>query len=594
MAKLRYEALGPLVSGGGSRALLGLEISDEERARPVVLVPVPDEAERDPSLLERIRKETLHASSIEHPNILRVHAFTSIGERHARVVELADGESLRRVIDVARRLPPRFAAKVVADAAMGVHYGHLAGNDDGTPYVHGDLRPETLMLTFTGSIKVTGYGALCFAPKEAAEARALGRRQHIAPEQVIGGREAYTPQTDVYLLGIILYECLTGETPFASAPNLDQAVLTEPLPQLSASASPHLGPVLTRATAKKAAERFASPIALREALEAAAGGLPTNEEFARFLKEFFPESEALRAARNREIDAGIAGFARKQWEKPPAAPQTPPAAVTQPVAPAATPKPRSDRPAKAAAAPKARPMPRFTTGEMPVPSTARAKKPVAIALAVTAGLLLLIAVGVGSRTDEHSSAIPTRAELIRQQEETTPEQLDSGSEPPAITVAAAEPDASVATELAAPMPPPQGVAPAGAATLELVVEPAVDLIIDDQPVGRSPFRGPLAPGRHTVKLKNESKGISTSRVITVSESGITREEIYLAKGFVNLSAPDGAIVFVDGKKVGRAPIGEHEVYEGSHKILVTIGKAKWQESFFLKAGERMNFNVELE
>src|SRR5690606_40989819 len=65
---------------------------------------------------------------------------------------------------------------VVADAAMGIHYAHLAGNDDGTPLVHGDIRPETLMVSFGGVCQVTGYGALGVAPKESrSEERRVGK-----------------------------------------------------------------------------------------------------------------------------------------------------------------------------------------------------------------------------------------------------------------------------------------------------------------------------------------------------------------------------------------------------------------------------------
>ncbi|MHB8874299.1 MAG: protein kinase domain-containing protein [Myxococcaceae bacterium] len=210
MRKLRYQALGPLLAGEGSRAFLGLEISNESKARPVVLVWVPDEANKNPVLLGRIQRETEHAATLDHPNIVRVIGFVTLDEGHARVVEFADGESVRRILEVTHFLPPRFAAKIAADAAMGVHYAHVAGNDDGAPLLHGDLRPETLIVTFAGGCKASGYGALKVAPDDRGGKRVLGRRLHSAPEQVIGGREAMVPQTDVYLLGLTLYECLTG------------------------------------------------------------------------------------------------------------------------------------------------------------------------------------------------------------------------------------------------------------------------------------------------------------------------------------------------------------------------------------------------
>src|SRR5579871_4186601 len=163
---VRYQAIGPLLAGEGSRAFLGLEVFDDGRAYPVVLVWLPEGAERDKTLFEKIRRETEHAAKLDHPNIVHVHGFGVLDEGHARVVEFADGETLRKIIERAGKVPPLMAAKLIADAATGVHYAHVAGNDDGTPLVHGDLRPETMLISFSGVTKVTGYGALAFAPRE--------------------------------------------------------------------------------------------------------------------------------------------------------------------------------------------------------------------------------------------------------------------------------------------------------------------------------------------------------------------------------------------------------------------------------------------
>src|SRR4051812_13096578 len=96
---VRYQPLGPVLAGEGSRAFLGLEISAEGVARPVVLVWLPDEALGKPKLIEQIRRETEHAATLDHPNILRVRGFASVDEGHARVTEFADGESLRRLLE---------------------------------------------------------------------------------------------------------------------------------------------------------------------------------------------------------------------------------------------------------------------------------------------------------------------------------------------------------------------------------------------------------------------------------------------------------------------------------------------------------------
>src|SRR5688500_6305472 len=98
----RYQALGPLMAGEGSRAFLGLEIGIAGVARPVVLVWAPDDVQVD-----SLRRETEHAAVLDHPNIIRVHGLVTLDEGVARVVEFANGESLRRTLEKAGKLPPK-------------------------------------------------------------------------------------------------------------------------------------------------------------------------------------------------------------------------------------------------------------------------------------------------------------------------------------------------------------------------------------------------------------------------------------------------------------------------------------------------------
>ncbi len=570
----RYQPLGPVLAGEGSRAFLGLEISAEGVARPVVLVWVPDEAVGQPKLIDQIRRETEHAATLDHPNILKVRGFASIDEGHARITEFADGESLRRVLEAAKTLPARYAARVVADVATGVHFAHLAGNDDGSPLVHGDLRPETVIVSFRGVSQVTGYGALKVAPKELYGNRVTGRRSHCAPEQVIGGRESLLPQTDVYLLGLMLHECLAGTVAHAEEADFDHAVLTKPLPPLPEADVPAaLARVLEKATAKKAPDRYPTPLAFREALDEALGTLPSHEDFAAYLLEHFPESHDSRQARRRVIDAGIAEHARRQWAqaaearaKAPAPPPAPPPAA--PIQAFAKPKP----PPKPAPAPEPPPRP---SGEI---SRVRPARPSPWAIGV--GVLLVVSA---------LAMVLGRGDRKRV--------------PPALSVAEAEPPPPPPTPVAPPAPAPVAEAPKpveppaskprAPSALELVVEPSVEVTIAGQSYGRTPLSAPLAPGRYVVQLQDKAKGISTTRTVTVGEAGKTSEHVVIAKGYVTVSAPADAEVFVDGRSRGRAPLdGELAVYEGSHKLLVTMGKAKWQQAFSLRGGERMYFNVE--
>ena len=195
---------------------------------------------------------------------------------------------------------------------MGIHYAHLAGNDDGTPLVHGDLRPETVMVSFDGVCKVAGYGALSVAPRERNGRRVRNRRNYSAPEQIVGGRDALTPRTDVFLLGLLLHECLSGRMPFHDAPDADQAVLTRPLPPLPGDVPRALTEVITRATSKRANDRYESALDFRDAVvEAVDGVVPPSRVFADFLTQLFPPERDARATRHQMLEMGLSEVSRR-------------------------------------------------------------------------------------------------------------------------------------------------------------------------------------------------------------------------------------------------------------------------------------------
>ena len=609
MSSIRYQVLGPLQAGEASRAVLGLAITPDQKARPVVIVWVPESAEKDPTLLDKIRRETEHAAQLDHPHIVTVIGFATLPEGHARVVEFADGEPLRKILDVAKKLPLRIALRVILDACTGVHYAHVAGNDDGSALVHGDVRPETVLISFGGVTKVTGYGALAFAPREVPGQRVKGRRVHSAPEQVIGGRQAHTVQTDVYLLGLSFYECLTGVVPWADQGDFfDHAVLTLPLPPAPpGDVPPELEAIIQRACAKKAMDRFATPLELRDAIEAAAGSdVASADELAAYLDTLFPQSHDVRAARRHTIDAGIADFVRRQWadqdrretvqtmravQVPPvAAPPAPAAAPPQAPAPAVSAAPTTPAPA-----PTAKPKPQAAAWTEPDDDEPRRDdgSPLPWVLLLAAFIAVIAGWWAWKKANEPIPGIdkPTRP---------TPVVVIDAGAPPEVVAKA--PEAVDAGELAVvdagapaevvttPAPPP---APS---ELEVSLDsnPPVDVLLDGKLLGRTPWTGRFPPGRRVFTLQNKELLLSTARAITLTNEPVSQRYTF-EKGFVAVKAPEGAAIFIDGTRVGTAPIrGEIPVYEGSHRITVNIGQSKWSEPFNLYGGQRVSFNVEMQ
>ncbi len=621
MSSVQYQALGPLQAGEGSRAFLGLEVNADQQASPVVIIWVPESAENDKQLLNRIRHETEHAARLDHPNIVRVAGFAQLDEGFARIVEYADGESLRRILDAAKKLPLRIAVKIITDVCVGTHFAHIAGNDDGLPLVHGDLRPETMLVTFSGVTKVTGYGALAFAPRELGGKRVLGRRIHSAPEQIIGGRDSINVTTDVYLLGIALYECLTGAVPWAEQGDFfDHAVLTLPLPPPTPGDIPSaLWEVIERACSKKALERQPTPFALKEAIEAAVGAeVATPDEVARFMENMLPGAGEVRAARRQTIDAGIADFVRRHW----ATQKTPgPFRATQPAETA--PSPLSAVSRELTPAPQTLPgTPIFKVDTSPataVPamvvnesratvSTNAFRAPIhhdddddfhrgppaptglAQFFPYLAGAAVVLVIGAVVWAIQKGNEPLRPVAAVEAPKPTAP--------PPAPVPApvAPEPPPTVVEKTAAPVAPAVPAPPPVPTIVAVTIssEPSVDLSLDGEALGRTPWSGKLPPGRKVFRLTDKANNIATTRVLNVK--GATMSETFqVGKGSVGVRAPEGSIVFIDGNRAGAAPItGDIPVYEGNHKITVTFGKAKWSEPFSLGAKQRMDFNVEFD
>ncbi|MDP3501457.1 MAG: serine/threonine-protein kinase [Myxococcales bacterium] len=620
MRPVRYQVLGPLHAGEGSRAQLGLAVFEDGRADPCVVVPVPDAAEKDAALLEKIKRETEHAAQLDHPNIVTVFGFGALGKSFARMVEFADGESLRRILNISKTLTPRLAARIVIEACTGVHYAHLAGNDDGTALVHGDVRPETILISFAGVTKVTGYGALAFAPKEIGGQRVKGRRVHSSPEQIIGGRDAITIPSDVYLLGLTFYELLTGAVPWADqGDGFDQAVLAYPLPPATPGLIPEaLQTIIEKACQKKSAQRYPTPLAMREAIEAALPGdeIASTEELSKYLDSLFPGSGEIRAERKRTIDAGIAEYARQQWARrdtkqipivhlpanlQPAMPEQPP----PPPEWSGSFPPQKPPPPPPVSGPQ-KPLKPAPTLAPPEPIEIEEEEPKQEGSSTPWVIFLLVIVVAASGYFAWTKAnAPFQApEPDPRNEDPTPVrtvETDAGTAVPVdLVLADAGDDAdagAVIVDAGAPVIVVIDAGPPAPVELAVTIEsrPTLELTIDGNVVGKTPWTGRLPMGAHKLKLENKDLLISAGRTVTVQGTEPITQTYTFEKGTVGVSAPPGAVIFIDGKKQGVAPLANDlSIYEGYHRILVKVGQAQWTETFSLFAGQRVSFNVELE
>jgi serine/threonine-protein kinase len=622
-----FHLLGPIYLKESTNAFLGLEISSDHLVEPVVVVWFSGDP--NDGALEQIKQEAQAATLLKHPNILKLHGVYELNGRLARVVDYVDGEPLRRFLEVEKSLPVPFAARIICDAAEGIHYAHTVV---APPWVHGALRPETLMLSFSGLVRVSGYGARVFAPKKPLEPRFRGRRKHLAPEQIIGGESSASPQTDIYLLGLCLYECITGMLPFIAETNFDEAVLTRPLPPMPPETPSALETVITKACAKKAEERYASALEFRQAILSAVGVLPSHEELAASLNTWVPLSEKSRNHRQQLMDEGLNQILSQHPFKPKLNPEDliPPPVVTDylphaaiPLPPPAEPEEHlgylrppeepavspdamtlppfkvgpSDTMPPAAAAPifvsqKAtrRPPPPYEEEEEefePKSSTAAWSWAVGGFIAACAVFVIVyftvLAPPVPSKPAVPAKALPPVAALPppapppapAQPEETTPE-------PASKTAQKSKPAAA------------KGKAPAASAApaqVHIRSEMPLDISFKGKHIGKTPAQVSVPPGKATFLLSNKSAGIRTRRHMELKPGQTANLNVHLEKGVLNVNAPVGAQILVNGVLKGTAPMGDIELWEGDHRLLVKHNGATLSQSFSLAPGGYMNYDV---
>jgi serine/threonine protein kinase len=231
-----------------------------------VKVPHP-EMEADPVLLERFRREEEIGQEIHHPGVVK----TFDGEERSRrymVVEWVDGRLLRAILNQERKLPIDRAVALILLICDALDNLHKHG------VVHRDLKPENIMVCDGDRIKIIDFG---IALKEDARritqvglTPALGTPDYISPEQVKGQRG--DQRSDVYALGAILYEMLTGQPPFTGSNPLavmNERLLIDPAParELNPEISPALEEILFRALARDPRRRYATAAEMAWELE---------------------------------------------------------------------------------------------------------------------------------------------------------------------------------------------------------------------------------------------------------------------------------------------------------------------------------------
>ncbi|ORB84813.1 serine/threonine protein kinase [Mycobacterium kansasii] len=272
----RYELGDILGFGGMSEVHLARDL---RLHRDVAVKVLRADLARDPSFYLRFRREAQNAAALNHPAIVAVYdtgeAETSAGPLPYIVMEYVDGVTLRDIVHTEGPMPPKRAIEVIADACQALNFSHQNG------IIHRDVKPANIMISSTNAVKVMDFGiarAIADSGNSVTQTAAvIGTAQYLSPEQARG--DAVDARSDVYSLGCVLYEILTGEPPFTGDSPVAvayQHVREDPIPpsERHEGISADLDAVVLKALAKNPENRYQTAAEMRADLVRVHNGEP--------------------------------------------------------------------------------------------------------------------------------------------------------------------------------------------------------------------------------------------------------------------------------------------------------------------------------
>jgi WD40 repeat protein len=313
-----YEILGVLGRGGMGVVYLA---GQTKLKRLVALKMILAGANAGPQELERFRLEAEAIARLQHPNVVQIY---EVGEYEGKAyfsLEFVDGGSLRNTL-TGTPLPAREAARLVETLARAMHAAHQLG------VIHRDLKPANVLLTNGGVPKITDFGLAKQRGQDSGQTHTgqiMGTPSYMAPEQAAGNVKTIGAAADIYALGAILYELLTGRPPFKAASVLDtleQVRTQEPVPpsQLQPKTPRDLETICLKCLQKEPAKRYDSAASLADDLQRFLGGEPIKarpvgriERLARWCRRR-PLVAALLALLMLSLFGGLGGVTWKWLE----------------------------------------------------------------------------------------------------------------------------------------------------------------------------------------------------------------------------------------------------------------------------------------
>lgn len=275
----RYEFLVPIAQGGMAAVWAARLHGTRGFSKTVAIKTMLPTISDDPMFEQMFLDEATIASNIRHPNVVQIQDLGEQNDILYLVMEWVDGEPLSAIRRAAAKeggIPRNVAVRIVADACAGLHAAHELKDEHGEPLglVHRDISPQNILITYDGQVKIVDFGVAKAAGRGAAETNAgqiKGKPPYMSPEQALG--EDIDRRTDLFALGIILYQLTTGKHPFRGESDvitLQNIVSDRPIVAPRAFDKDYPRPletVVMKALARDPAERYQTAAEFEAALD---------------------------------------------------------------------------------------------------------------------------------------------------------------------------------------------------------------------------------------------------------------------------------------------------------------------------------------
>ncbi len=269
----RYEILSLIGGGGMSHVYLAHDII---LSRDVAIKILRYDFSNEDELHRRFQREALSATSLTHPNIVSVYDVGEDGSMHYIVMEYVKGKTLKQYIQEFSPLSPAKSVQIMKQLTSAMAHAHENG------IIHRDIKPQNILMDAEGNVKITDFGIATTlnATSYTQTNSVMGTVHYLSPEQARGG--GATKKSDIYSLGIVLYELLTGELPFSGESAVAIALKhlqseTPSVRAIDASIPQALENIVLKATAKDANHRYASMDEMAADLQTCLSAVRLNE-----------------------------------------------------------------------------------------------------------------------------------------------------------------------------------------------------------------------------------------------------------------------------------------------------------------------------